>query len=127
MPKTLAEEAAELRAAIREGHELLRDLHHELKEAKALSNSLQQTASAKIDQTVRDGLQEFGEHLGIAIAGTEAVFRRFDTLAAICLGEDAVSIASGERTIEDILRAAVKRNRAAEIFRVKDPIVEEPS
>jgi hypothetical protein len=126
LPKPTSDEIAEIRAAVREGHELLRDLNLAIREAKNLLKDFPQAAIDKIDEGVIKGLEHFQNELGIAIEqATAGVFRRFDTIAAICLGEDPQSVAEGKRTLESIIQDMQARENAVKAFGLspRDPPV----
>jgi hypothetical protein len=99
----------ELRELITEGHKLMKDLTRVLKEARATRDELPGEVVAKIDTAVKTGLDEYSTALTDAIdKATAKVFRRFDQLAAICLGEDPQSVRTGVPTVPDLLRGYIK-------------------
>jgi hypothetical protein len=87
----------ESRIATREAHEAVKDLRQATKEARMI---LDEGATKIIGRKVEEGLSEYRETLDIAIKeASDAVFRRFDTIKSILLGEDG----SGP-SIESLLR-----------------------
>jgi hypothetical protein len=99
----------ELRELITQGHALIKDLTRLLREARAarddLPKAVTEAATEKIGEAVDAGLAEYKAALGTAIDdATATVFRRFDTLAAICLGEDPKSVRTGVTSVPDLLR-----------------------
>jgi hypothetical protein len=117
MSKTVPDEIEELRAAIREGHEVLQDLNVAIKEAKSVVKELPQIINDKIETTVSSGLKDFQVALQTAIGkATASVYRRFDTLAAICLGEDPQAVANGERSMSDMIATIIAKREAIEVY-----------
>ena len=105
----------ELKAMHREANEMLRDLRSAIKEGRALRDELKTAAEVAVNEqmvpVVKEGLEQFGRELSTAIdLGTEAVFRRFDTVADTLLGEDKASKRQGKISLPD-LAAEVKGRR----------------
>lgn len=95
----------ELRELLAEGHGLIKDLTRLLREARQARDSLPGAVIAKIDDAVATGLKEYQDVLGKAIdEATAATYRRFDTLTAICLGQDPHSVRTGVTSVPDLLR-----------------------
>jgi hypothetical protein len=99
----------ELRGLLTEGHGLVKDLTRLLREARQarddLPAAITQAAGEKLGAAVDTGLAEYKGALGKAIENaTDAVFKRFDTLTAICLGEDPKSVRTGVTSVPDLLR-----------------------
>jgi hypothetical protein len=98
----------ELRDLIRQAHEATRDLRAVLKEAAAVRDSLPAAAgkavSEKIGAVVEEGLTSFHDALGRAIEdSTAAVYRRFDTIEKLLLGEDDKSVRAGKPSIPHLI------------------------
>lgn len=88
----------EVREVTRDAHAATKDLRQVVKEARAILGSTE--VDARIEQVLNRGLGELGDSFGVAIeAATDAVYRRFDTIGTILLGEDG----SGE-SIETLIR-----------------------
>ena len=95
----------ELRELITEGHGLVKDLTRLLREARQLRDNLPEAVVARIDNAVATGLREYQDALGVAIdKATDATYKRFDVLSAICLGEDPQSVRTGVTSVPDLLR-----------------------
>lgn len=91
----------DLRDAVREAREALKDLRAERKRWQPLPDQVY----GRIDQAVAQGLKEYETALETAIkTGTEAVFRRFDQISAILLGEDSQSRRAGDPSIPGLMR-----------------------
>jgi hypothetical protein len=104
------EALAELRELVREAHGVTKDLRQAIREAKQVQSTLPEAAAARIETAVEKGLSEYSAVLADSIEkATQAVFRRFDTIAAVCLGEDAKSVREGKLTLKELLE---KRNRS---------------
>lgn len=90
------EEVQALKDATRAAHEALADLKAEHKAMKDTLTAMraqviiwQEEANEQFGEIVRAGLEEFSKSLKVAIDdGTQRVFKRFDTLADIMLGEE---------------------------------------
>ena len=116
--KTPAEEAADLRAAIREAHEAMQGLRDLIREWRALKAELEaasaQVFTDRMEAAVQEGLDSYAESIGKAIDdATAAVDRRFDTIASIMLGEDPATVRKGLPSIKDYAEqiAAERRER----------------
>jgi hypothetical protein len=94
---TIEEELQALRDAIRSAHEALRDLRVE---HKAMRETLlawraeklvwAEEANEQFGTIVKEGLDDFGKSLKKAIDdGTARVYKRFDALADIMMGEES--------------------------------------
>ena len=99
-----------LRDLIRQAHEATRDLRAAVREAGAMRDSLpaaaEQAVTEKFSAEVESGLASFGEALDKAIEdGTQAVFRRFDKIEKMLLGEDDKSIRAGKPSIPQLIGA----------------------
>jgi hypothetical protein len=97
-----------LRDLIRQAHEATRDLRAALREAQAMRDSLpaaaEKAVSEKFTAEVEAGLASFHDALGKAIEdGTQAVFRRFDTIEKLLLGEDERSVRAGKPSIPSMI------------------------
>ena len=122
----LPRQLIELRDLIRQTHEATRDLRTVLREAKAVRDSLpaaaEKAVTEKFNAEVESGLVSFGAALDKAIeAGTQAVFRRFDTIEKLLLGEDAKSVRAGKPSIPQMIEtiAAVEGNVPAALRRTR--------
>jgi hypothetical protein len=99
------EALAQLRELVAEAHGAAKDLRLAIREARQLRSTLPDEAARRIGESVDQGLAEYSASLEHGIdEATKAVYRRFDTIVAVCLGEDPESVAAGERTLEEILR-----------------------
>lgn len=99
--KTPTEEAADLRAAIREAHEAMQGLRDLLREVRALRDEVEETAgkvfTSRMEEQVVAGLTAYRESIDKAIEdATAAVFNRFDTIADTMLGESKSQRRRGE-------------------------------
>ena len=91
----------QLRETTTEGHALLKDLRAAIKEARELQSTLPKEAEARIDESVRKGLKDYEGVLTRAIeTATKAVYRRFDKIAGILMGENP----DEERSIAEIVQ-----------------------
>lgn len=93
---TTQEELQALREATRKAHEALRDLKAEHQGIKATIEAWRKekeawaaVAEEQFSEIVRQGLDDFGRSLKVAIDdATDRVYKRFDTLADIMMGEE---------------------------------------
>ena len=113
----LPRQLVELRDLIRQAHEATSDLRAALREAKAVRDSLpaaaEKAVGEQLGKEIKAGLDSFGKALDKAIdSGTDAVFRRFDRLEQMLLGEDPKSVRAGRASIPQVLEtiAAVEGN-----------------
>lgn len=84
---------AELKAAITEGHQLLKDMKAERKAFEQLFTDVSKLTRASVENTitaeVKTGLAEYRASMDRAIdTATKSVMKRFDTLADILMGTD---------------------------------------
>lgn len=96
-----------IREAVRQGHELLRDLRSATREARDVLATLDQRIHDGIDKQigaeVDAGLEAYKASLATAIDKAEAkVLARFDGLAAILMGEDPKSRRQGIPTLTEL-------------------------
>jgi hypothetical protein len=99
-----------LRGLVAEAHGVARDLRLAIREARELRAALPEAAARRIEESVEQGLGELSTTIDTAIGdATQAVFRRFDTIAAIALGEDPAAVAAGKRTLADMIRDIERR------------------
>lgn len=76
----------------------------------------------KFGAAVQDGLASFHDALGTAIEdSTAAVYRRFDTIEKLLLGEDDKSVRAGRPSIPEMIGAiaAVEGNVPAALRRAR--------
>ena len=124
----LPRQLLELRDLIRQAHEATSDLRTVLREARAVRDSLpaaaEKAAGEQLNAEIKAGLVSFGEALDKAIdTGTDAVFRRFDRLEQMLLGEDPKSARAGRPSIPQVLEtiAAAEGNVPAALQRRNVP------
>jgi len=113
----LPRQLTELRDLIRRAHEATSDLRAVLREAKTVRDSLpaaaEKAVSEQLGNEVKAGLRSFQAALDKAIeTGTDAVFRRFDGIEKLLLGEDPKNVREGRPSIPQMLGtiAAVEGN-----------------
>lgn len=83
------EDIERLQQATRAAHEAVQELKDLRRELKQLRDSIPSTVQDLLAEAVSQGLSDYDKSLRDAIEqGTQAVFRRFDTIADILLGED---------------------------------------
>lgn len=109
--KSPAEEAEELRAATREAHEAMQDMRALIREMGEIEQRLRKTAGEVFEERmmaqVSEGLARYGESIGRAIEdATQAVYKRFDTIADVLLGEDRASRRTGRASLADYAERA---------------------
>ena len=103
-----AEEVEQLRQATREAHEVLKDLRRAVRDGQQLVKSIEAAArvavESRMEPVVKQSLKEFGQALDKAIEdSTEAVFRRFDRITELLMGEDRASQRQGKPTIPELI------------------------
>jgi Sec-independent protein translocase protein TatA len=104
--------ASDLRELITEAHKAIKDLKNVMREAKEFHEELTGSIESKIETTVENGLAQFGKELTDAIdVGTEKVFKRFEEITAICLGEDPKSRRIGLPSLASRLAENAQMNR----------------
>lgn len=103
-----------IRAAVQEGHALLRDLRGATREARDVLATLDQRihdgVDTQISAEVSEGLEAYKGGLAAAIEKGEAkVLARFDELAAILMGDDPKSRRQGKPSLIELAeRRAVR-------------------
>lgn len=122
----LPRQLTDLRDLIRQAHEATADLRAVLREAKEVRDSLpaaaEKAVAEKFGAAVQDGLTSFHDALGTAIEdSTAAVYRRFDTIEKLLLGEDDKSVRAGRPSIPEMIGAiaAVEGNVPAALRRAR--------
>jgi hypothetical protein len=103
-------------------HMAIRDLKREKKELKELRAQWLNSDEliAKINDTTSPAIEKFLAVLTDQVEqATEAVYRRFDTIMMICMGEDPESVKEGKITTLELMREFVKtRNLPISIMEV---------
>lgn len=94
--KDLDEEHEALKQTVREAHEAIKDLNRLIKEGKDVMEKILAASTFAVNEgmakAIEAGLGGYQDALMVAIEDAEkGVYRRFDTLASILLGEDKVS------------------------------------
>ena len=108
LPGQLTGQLTELRDLIRRAHEATSDLRAVLREARAVRDSLpaaaEKAVSEQLGAEVKAGLDSFQNALDKATdSGTDAVFKRFDGLEKLLLGEESKSVREGRPSIPQML------------------------
>lgn len=90
--KTPEEEVEALRSATREAHEAIADMTRLVREMRALHTQVQEAAGVvfteRMEHHVAEGLTALSTSMAKGIEdATAAVYRRFDTITSILLGE----------------------------------------
>lgn len=111
MKRDTGDEVAVLKAATREAHVAAQELASVIREARKYQAELKTYATKAVGEEVRPvidaGLEEFARSLKKAIdQATDAVYRRFDTLTAVLLGEDQQSKRRGEPSLQELAEQA---------------------
>ena len=104
----LPQQLTELRDLIRRAHEATSDLRAVLREARAVRDSLpaaaEKAVTEQLSAEVKAGLDSFQKALDRAVDdGTDAVFKRFDRIEKLLLGEDPQSVRAGKPSIPQML------------------------
>lgn len=110
---TPAEETAALREAIREAHEVLKDLRAERRAVEqllaGLEGRVQRAVEARVEEALKRDLEKLGEATDRAMRASVAkVEREFERLARIMTGRER----PGQKPLEDLIRTAVASNPA---------------
>jgi hypothetical protein len=100
------EDADALRLLIREAHEATKDLKAAVREATEARESLITMAAVTVEQginiAVEEGLKAYSESISTAIDdATDAVYERFDVIAATLLGESEKQKRRGDIRVVD--------------------------
>jgi hypothetical protein len=99
-------EAEELRQAVREAHEVLKDLRAALREAQAWEQGrlAQDVIDDRIRQAVITGLKQYDIAITSAIKiASDGVQQRFSELEALFLGEDRKSRRKGKPSLPQLI------------------------
>jgi hypothetical protein len=116
MPTT-DEEVAALKEATREAHEAMKDLNMLIQLAKATVKELNAAVSEALEEgigkQVQEGLDAYKDSLGNAIdTATESIYKRFDMIADLLLGEDKQSKRAGKASIAELVEKKVRVENA---------------
>lgn len=104
-------EAAEIRIKdlLTEARGMMKDLRAE---RRSLEEFIKNSIREKIELEVTTGLDEYKGTLERAIKlAEEAMFKRFDTIMEVLLGEDKESRREGKEPIVDVLRRYLEANQ----------------
>jgi hypothetical protein len=101
-------EVKELREATRHAHEAIKDLRGVIREANETVAEVQKimhdSVNDRLDAEVARGLEEYKTALSAAIEdATDRVFKRFDYLAELLMGEDKKSRRKRQKSIPDFI------------------------
>lgn len=106
----------ELKQATREARECLKDFRAMQREYRELSDDWETKAGRLMGESAEEAMKHYFEVVENAIKmATDAVYRRFDTLANIMMGEE-----KGKDSIIDLLRKKNEKEKA-----IREGIVEE--
>jgi hypothetical protein len=103
------EDLAAIKAATRELHEAIQEARAARRELQttwmAIDVTIAGTVETMIEKHVAKGLADYEDALKTAIENaTEAVYKRFDKITDILLGEDKKQARRGDPTIEELAR-----------------------
>lgn len=106
MSEDLQAEVDRLRDVLREAHAAIKDMRHLLRQADAARAVIETMVAKQIEEGIKTevdkGLDEYRDSLNKAIDNaTEAVYRRFDTIADMLLGETKAAKRKGEPSLAD--------------------------
>lgn len=105
------DEIDELKAATRAAHETIKDLNAAIRDAEELVERMktvvEETAHKNVDQVLaeetRKGVEALGEVIKKACdESTEAVYRRFDLITGVLMGEDKKSRREGKLSLPEL-------------------------
>jgi hypothetical protein len=107
---TPANEIADLKVAIREAHEILKDLKQMIKVAVQIRDEVLAAAGVMVNDAIEEavgiGLAAYNQAITTAMEeATEAVYERFDTLFENLMAVDKASVKKGDPSIYDMLEA----------------------
>jgi chorismate mutase len=113
------DEVAVLKAATREAHVAAQELASVIREARKLQAELKGAATIAVDEAVKPvidaGMEKFNKSLMEAIElATEAVYKRFDIIRDLLLGEDRATVRRGEESIQDLAEYYVANRQRLE-------------
>ena len=106
------DEILALKEATRQAHEVLKDLRHEIKEARRVQATLKADAQKAVAEGVADivkaGLDTYMQIIMAAIEdATERVNARFDKLTEAFMGEDKANRRKGHASLPEIVEGLV--------------------
>ena len=109
--QSTANEIADLKVAVREAHEALKDLRHVIKEAREVIKAVEAAANEEVADRVMPIIEGTLGGLGVAIdeaivESEKRIYARFDKVADLLLGEDQATKRRGEPSLMDMARAA---------------------
>jgi hypothetical protein len=119
VPTRQEEKNEELKMTIREANESLKEIKRAIKEGEKLLESVDVMVKAKFDTLIEaqviEKLASYDESMKEAVEnGTNAVYRRFDLIADILLGETNRRKRDGE-SIMILARSALIKERAVKL------------
>jgi hypothetical protein len=117
---TSEEEIAAIKEATRVAHEAIKDLKGLIKEAKQISEHISVQMHEEVDEKLQAEVKVGLEQLSVAFKAateeaTNKVFKRFDDLADLLLGEDWRSKKKGKPSIPDLIESRLGRGEGREI------------
>lgn len=117
--KAIAEETEDLRSATRAAHEAIKDMRGLIREMTVLRDEVKATSETvfteRMSEQVATGLAAYNDAIAKAIEeATEAVDRRFDTIASVLLGEDGEARRKGKPTLAEMATALSVVERMSE-------------
>jgi BMFP domain-containing protein YqiC len=105
----LDEKIAELDEKIREANGTLKDIRQAKREIDAAIKDFGENVERRLETHVQQGLGHFSEQIDSAVQGaTQAVYNRFDLIAALCLGEDARARSEGKTPLPELVAEYIR-------------------
>jgi len=102
----LQRDLATARQTIRELHEATKDARQARRELEAFVQTLRIELADDVERYVAEGLAHYSEAIKEAIdLATKAVYRRFDKIAGLLLGEDRKHRAAGRASLAEYAAA----------------------
>lgn len=107
-------EVEELREVVREAHGAIKDLTRLIKEAREVIEDIETTAArevgARISRAIEIGLESYKDTIITATeSASEAVYARFDGLAAMLLGETKGQRRKHGASLAELIEASVEK------------------
>lgn len=105
MPKEVSEEVHAVKEVIRELHELIQEAKDVQKSLVSTIEDFKGSIDSKIEKEVKEGLTSLANSIDNAISeSTDAVYKRFDTVTEILVGESKKNRKKGQPSLIDLAK-----------------------
>jgi hypothetical protein len=105
---TALDDARELREASREAHEATKDLRAAMRDGKQLLQEIRSAAKMAVDEALKPEIERHVKELSDSVKkttdlATQDVFKRYDTIVEMLMGEDRASRRQGKPSVPEMI------------------------